>query len=114
MPLEWDQINEDETQIARYDNINERCILQAARAKQGLMFILPEYQQMEHIFRKIDPSLTSRITDEASLEKAAVSLHQSYLSCLQRLENPTGQGPYNLVVTKDWIMMVNRSRPYYG
>jgi ATP adenylyltransferase/5',5'''-P-1,P-4-tetraphosphate phosphorylase II len=58
--------------------------------------------------------LISRITDEKSLDKAATSLEQLYLSCLQRLENPKGHGPYNFVVNKDWVMMVNRSRPYFG
>ena len=31
-----------------------------------------------------------------------------------RLENPRGEAPYNLVITKDWMFMVNRSLPDVG
>ena len=58
-------------------------------------------------------SLISRLDDQNLLESARY-LELNYRQCLHRLENPTGQAPYNFVVTKDWMFMVNRSRPTTG
>ena len=41
-------------------------------------------------------------------------LEQAYNQCLRRLDNPLGQHPYNLVVTKEWMLMVNRSKSHCG
>lgn len=51
---------------------------------------------------------------DSNLSESARYLELNYRQCLHRLENPTGQAPYNFVITKDWMFMVNRSRPALG
>ena len=76
-------------------------------------FILPEFQKFQHTFKKLNSNLITRLTDQNLLESARY-LELNYRQCLHRLENPTGKEPYNLVITKEWIFMVNRSRPTTG
>lgn len=52
--------------------------------------------------------------NDQNLNDSARYLELNYRQCLHRLENPIGQAPYNLVITKDWMFMVNRSRPSTG
>ena len=53
--------------------------------------------------------MMARLTDQNLVETARY-LELNYRQCLLRLENPTGHAPYNLVITKEWMFMVNRSR----
>ena len=53
--------------------------------------------------------MVARLTDQ-NLAETARYLELNYRQCLLRLENPAGQAPYNLVITKEWMFMVNRSR----
>ena len=58
---------EDSLSQANYDNLGLR-----KRTRQSQMFILPEYQQIQHIFKRIDPKLVAKITDDRTLEAAAL------------------------------------------
>ena len=53
-------------------------------------------------------------TNEQNLEEHAKILEMSYRACLGRLENLNARLPYNLIITKEWMLVVNRSRPSTG
>ena len=91
-----------------YNNLNALGGSARNANKQTAFFILPEFQKIQHTFRKINPNLVHYLNDE-NLSESAKYLEINYRQCLQRLENPTGQAPYNLIITKDWMLMVNRS-----
>ena len=74
---------------------------------------MPEFQKFQHTFRKLNPRLLKGL-DDNNLWESAGYLEQNYRQCLVRLENPRGEAPYNLVITKDWMFMVNRSLPGVG
>ena len=61
------------------------------RQRGETMFILPEYQQFKHVFRKIDPRFVDNLSDD-NLSQCAAYLRRAYLQCLRRLENITVQG----------------------
>ena len=52
-----------------------------------------------------------------NIEKCAKYLHRAYMQCLKRLENLTGpkkdqqKYEYNMVLTKNWMMVVLRKEP---
>jgi ATP adenylyltransferase/5',5'''-P-1,P-4-tetraphosphate phosphorylase II len=74
------------------------------------MFLLhPEFQHFKHTFCSLDPTLIRTLSDR-NLTHHAVTLEQTYRQCLRRLDNVTGQRPYNLVVTDRWMFMVSRSK----
>ena len=81
--------------------------------KHNSYFILPEFQQFQHTFKRLDPTLIGKLTD-ANLKDGAKYLEINYRQCLHRLENPTAQLPYNLIITKEWMLVVNRSKPAAG
>jgi hypothetical protein len=54
-----------------------------------MMFILPEFQQFQHIFKRNDPQIWQASTDD-SLTQGALMLEQAYNQCLRRLDNPLG------------------------
>jgi len=74
---------------------------------------LPEFQKFQHTFRKLNPRLLPNLNDQ-NLWESAGYLEQNYRQCLIRLENPRGEAPHNLIITKDWMLMVNRSLPSAG
>mmetsp|Transcript_6596 Transcript_6596/g.4760 ORF Transcript_6596/g.4760 Transcript_6596/m.4760 type:complete len:97 (+) Transcript_6596:805-1095(+) len=74
------------------------------------MFILPEYQQFKHIFRRIDPYLIANLTEE-NLKSKTKELFDAYKQCLRRLENSNGSQPYNLIITRHWMLIVLRTKP---
>ena len=91
--------------IAQYELIKQ---------KGEIMFTLPEFQQFKHIFRKIDPRFVNNLCEE-NIEKCAAYLLRAYSQCLRRLENVEKGGQindYNLVLTKNWMMMVLRKQPH--
>ena len=95
-----------------YNNLSALASNYNLGSKQQF-FILPEFQKFQHTFKKLNPGLISRLTDSNLLE-AARYLELNYRQCLHRLENPTAQAPYNFVITREWMFMVNRSRPTDG
>ena len=54
--------------------------------------------------------MIGRLTEQ-TLKESAKQLEISYRQCLTRLENQNGLQPYNLVITKEWMLIVNRSQP---
>ena len=101
----------------------EQLVAKFAESRQRgeTMFILPEYQQFKHIFRKIDARFINNLSDN-NLSQCAAYLHRAYLQCLRRLENTTMQGSgasaeakqihnYNMILTKRWMMVVLRKQP---
>lgn len=95
-----------------YNNLSALASSYNLGSKQQF-FILPEFQKFQHTFKKLNPGLVSRLTDQNLLETARY-LEMNYRQCLHRLENPTAQAPYNFVITREWMFMVNRSRPTDG
>ena len=95
-----------------YNNLSALASSYNLGSKQQF-FILPEFQKFQHTFKKLNPGLISRLTDQNLLETARY-LELNYRQCLHRLENPTAQAPYNFVITREWMFMVNRSRPTDG
>ena len=95
-----------------YNNLSALASNYNLGSKQQF-FILPEFQKFQHTFKKLNPGLVSRLTDQNLLETARY-LEMNYRQCLHRLENPTAQAPYNFVITREWMFMVNRSRPTDG
>ena len=63
---------EDTSLFADYDNLTYQ--------PQGVpnMFILPEYQQFQHIFKKVDSHIFTRLSSDERLSHAASQLEQAY------------------------------------
>ena len=51
---------------------------------------------------------------QIGLDQCARMLDQAYQQCLRRLDNSAGKHPYNLIVTQNWMMEVNRSKASIG
>lgn len=74
-------------------------------------FYLPEYYTFRHYLIRLDPQIISYLTTDKQLKSAAEYHLQAYNACLSKLDNKDGKHPYNLVITKDWMLMVNRAKP---
>lgn len=73
-----------------------------------------------HAFRRHEPSLAA--SPSSSSAAAARELHRHYLGMLERTGLTTGGGkggsnppkPYNLLLTRKWMLVVPRTREHFG
>jgi len=79
------QAQSPEPPFANYDALSQKHTVQA----HNMMFILPEFQQFQHIFKRNDPQIWQASTDD-SLTQGALMLEQAYNQCLRRLDNALG------------------------
>lgn len=50
--------------------------------------------------------------DQASLDEAARETGQVYLDMLRKVDNAESPSPYNLIATRDWMLLVPRAREF--
>lgn len=88
-------------------------LLDAARCN-GVFGVLPELPFV-HSFTRLDPSRIERLSDAVQLvyERYRAMLKAVGLEAIQRGGGFVQSGPYNLLVTRRWMLLVPRSRELF-